>query len=141
MTPGVASPSVRHPVSSHAVSLEVCRPNRYSHWHSEQPPLGDACYFRMRTFMLRNKTHVLCAGLLVLILALAVACGSNNSPTTPSPSPAPTPAPTPTPTPPPAPAALATFTISPSRVQSQQGAVGTVTLTTAAPSGGITVDL
>jgi hypothetical protein len=45
------------------------------------------------------------------------------------------------PTPPPAPAALSTFTISPSRVQSQQGAVGTVTLTTAAPAGGITIDL
>jgi hypothetical protein len=45
------------------------------------------------------------------------------------------------PTPPPEPAALSAFTISPSRVQSQQGAVGTVTLTTAAPSGGITIDL
>ncbi len=107
--------------------------------------------------MLRSKTHILCAGLLVLILAFVMACGSDSSPTTPSPSPAPaptpapapapaptpapTPVPTPVPTPPPQPAALSAFTISPSRVQSQQGSVGTVTLTTAAPSGGITVDL
>lgn len=45
------------------------------------------------------------------------------------------------PTPPPAPAALSAFSISPSRVQSQQEATGTVTLTTAAPSGGISIDL
>ena len=105
--------------------------------------------------MLRSTTHILCAGLLVLILAFVMACGSDSSPTTPTPSPAPaptpapapaptpapTPVPTPVPTPPPEPAALSAFTISPSRVQSQQGAVGTVTLTTAAPSGGITIDL
>jgi len=45
------------------------------------------------------------------------------------------------PTPPPEPAALSAFTISPTRVQSQQEATGTVTLTTAAPSGGISIDL
>jgi hypothetical protein len=45
------------------------------------------------------------------------------------------------PTPPPEPAALSAFTISPTRVQSQQEATGTVTLTTAAPSGGISIEL
>ncbi len=111
--------------------------------------------------MLRSKTHVLCGGLLVLILGFVLACGSDSPGTAPSPAPAPaptpapapaptpapapapapTPAPTPPPAPPPAPAALSTFTISPSKVQSQGEATGTVTLTTAAPTGGITIDL
>jgi hypothetical protein len=110
---------------------------------------------------MQRNTHVLCAGLVALILALVVACGSNNSPTTPSPSPtpapvpaptpAPTPAPAPTPTPapvpeptpapPPAPPTLGNFTLSSPRVVSQQEPTGTVTLTSPATSGGVTVDL
>jgi hypothetical protein len=49
--------------------------------------------------------------------------------------------PEPTPAPPPAPPTLGNFTLSSPRVVSQQEPTGTVTLTSAATSGGVTVDL
>jgi hypothetical protein len=88
-----------------------------------------------------------------LVLALAVAgCNSkSSSPTPTAPTPAPAPAPTPPPTPPPPtpeppppppePPRLSSLSLSETSVPGQGSPTGTVTLTTAAPTGGAVVRL
>ena len=71
----------------------------------------------------------------VLTLALAQ-CGGGSSPTTPSPTPTPSPAPSPSPAPG---GSGGTLSISPQSIQGQGQPQGTVTLATAAPSGGAVV--
>ena len=90
-----------------------------------------------------------------LVLALVVAsCGDSKNPTPTAPSVAPAPAPTPPPAPPPPapepppppppppePPRLSSLTLSETSVGSQASVTGTVTLTSAAPTGGVVVRL
>jgi hypothetical protein len=59
----------------------------------------------------------------------------------PTPTPTPTPGPGPTPTPTPVPSSLSAFTLSPPSVMGGNSAVGTVSLSAAAPTGGSVVTL
>jgi len=82
--------------------------------------------------------------ILSVCLLVVAGCGDDKA-AAPTPVPTPTPTPTPTPPPPPPPtpepAALDGFTINPESVEGQSTATGTVTLTAAAPTGGIVVTL
>ena len=86
------------------------------------------------------RTHRLLwlAAIGLLTLALAQCGGGSSTPTSPSPSPSPSPTPTPSPSPAPG-GSGGSVAISPQTVQSQGQAQGTVTLASAAPSGGALV--
>lgn len=76
--------------------------------------------------------------LAVVCLCLFVVAGCGDDKVT---QPTPVPTPTPTPTPPPAPAALDSLVLDPASVEGQGSPTGTITLTAAAPAGGLTVSL
>ena len=68
-------------------------------------------------------------------------CSVNPSPPPPPPPPPPSPPPAPPPPPPPSTSTLSSVAINPSDVVGGDPATGTVTLTAAAPAGGVRVDL
>ena len=93
---------------------------------------------------MRRAIQRVCAVLIAPIFVISMTGCGEGTPSSPSPSPGPSPTPSPSPTPtPPPPAGLliASLSLNQTSVQGQAQPIGTVTLTSNAPSGGALVQL